>query len=225
MANPSPLSNSANLRADSFEVWNPRKRKYEPVGASIVGLAPDDLNTIELVAQAIDNDPNYFQNIAAGLSAKADRSDVDAELSLLAGLVNTKASASDTAASLALKADQSGLDALGATVATKASQAQLDFVGQNFQPRITAFEPLALVPRTDPNDNPFSELSIDLDAYATTAALALKAGAADTAAALALKASAADTTAALALKADKSDLDTLRDGHLERSGHHSGPRA
>jgi hypothetical protein len=57
-------------------------------------------------------------------------------------------------------------------VATKASQAQLDFVGQNFQPRITGFAPLSLVPRTGPQSNPFAELSIDLDAYATTAAVA-----------------------------------------------------
>ena len=81
----------------------------------------------------------------------------------------------DTEAALALKAAQSSLDALSATVATKASQAQLDFVGQNFQPRITAFEPLSLVPRTDAEDNPFSELSVDLSAYATAAALSIKA--------------------------------------------------
>jgi hypothetical protein len=44
-------------------------------------------------------------------------------------------------------------------------------VGQNFQPRITAFDPLSLVPRVDPDNNPSAELSIDLDAYATAAAL------------------------------------------------------
>jgi hypothetical protein len=56
------------------------------------------------------------------------------------------------------------LEQLGQQIATKASQAQLDFVGQNFQPRITAFAPLSLVPRTDAEDNPFSELSVDLSA-------------------------------------------------------------
>jgi hypothetical protein len=35
------------------------------------------------------------------------------------------------------------------------------------------------VPRNDPQDNPFAELSIDLDAYATTAALGAKADAAN----------------------------------------------
>jgi hypothetical protein len=64
-----------------------------------------------------------------------------------------------------------------AAIATKASQEQLDFVGQNFQPRITAFEPLSLVPRVDPQNNPSSELSVDLSAYATSAALTAVQGA------------------------------------------------
>jgi hypothetical protein len=49
----------------------------------VVGLAPADLNSIELLAQAIDNDPNYFQTVAAGLTAKANRADVDTDLALL----------------------------------------------------------------------------------------------------------------------------------------------
>jgi hypothetical protein len=60
-------------------------------------------------------------------------------------------------------------------VATKASQSAVSFIGFNFQPRITAFGPLSLVPRNDPQDNPFAQLSINLDSYATTAALTLKA--------------------------------------------------
>jgi hypothetical protein len=264
MSTPNPLSNSSTIRADKVEVWNPLKRKYEAVGESIVGLAPEDLNSIELLAQAIDNDPNYFQTVAAGLTAKADRATVDADLSLLTTLVNTKASSSSVAAadaslqaqvntkasgdavdalaetvaskqnallqvpadeetqelltgpflkgiygvapvqvstnanildpsdtkvghirvrldaafqdSLARKTEtDASLAALSTLVATKASQAQLDFVGQNFQPRIAAFEPLSLVPRTDAQDNPFAELSVDLAAYATTAALSNKA--------------------------------------------------
>jgi hypothetical protein len=81
----------------------------------------------------------------------------------------------DTEAALALKADNTALTATNTLLATKASQAQLDFVGQNFQPRITAFAPLSLVPRTGPQNSPFAELSVDLAAYATNAALALKA--------------------------------------------------
>ena len=122
MSTPNPLSNSSAIRADSVEVWNPLKRKYEAVGESIVGLAPDDLNSIELLAQAIDNDPNYFQTVAAGLTAKADRDDVDADLALLTDLVNTKASSSSVAAADAAlqtqvdaKASSSDLAALSST--------------------------------------------------------------------------------------------------------------
>jgi hypothetical protein len=126
MSSPNPLSNSSSLRADRIEVWNGQKRKYEEVGASIIGLAPDDLNSIELLAQAIDNNPNYFQTVAAGLTAKADKSDVDADLALLTGIVNTKAATSaltSTAASLQTqidtKASSSALASLSSTVLTK----------------------------------------------------------------------------------------------------------
>jgi hypothetical protein len=91
-----------------------------------VGLAPNDLNSIELLAQAIDNNPNYFETVAAGLSSKANQADVDADLSLLTSLVNTKASSSAlTTATASLqaqvdtKASSSALAALGSTVATK----------------------------------------------------------------------------------------------------------
>jgi hypothetical protein len=94
------------------EVRNPLKRKYDAVNESIVGIAPADLNSIELLAQAIDNDPNYFQTVAAGLSAKADQEDVDAGLSRLSGLVDAKASSSALASAAA---------ALQAQVYTKAS--------------------------------------------------------------------------------------------------------
>jgi hypothetical protein len=112
MSSPNPLSNSSTIRADTIEVWNPLKRKYEAVGVSIVGLAPDDLNSIELLAQAIDNDPNYLQTVTAGLTATAGRAEVDADFSLLTGLVNTKASSSALASATA---------ALQAQVDTKAS--------------------------------------------------------------------------------------------------------
>jgi hypothetical protein len=56
---------------------------------------------------------------------------------------------------------------------TKASASAVEFIGQNVQWRIEAFEPLSLVPRSN-QGNPFSELSIDLDNYATNTALAGK---------------------------------------------------
>jgi hypothetical protein len=93
---------------------------------SVVGLAPEDLNSIELLAQAIDNNPNYFQTVAAGLTAKADKAEVDSDLALLNGLVDTKASSSALASATAslqaqvdTKASSSALAALGSTVQTK----------------------------------------------------------------------------------------------------------
>ena len=56
-----PVSNSNAIRADSVEIWNPLKRKYQSIQESVVGLAPEDLNSIELLAQAIGNDPTYFR--------------------------------------------------------------------------------------------------------------------------------------------------------------------
>ena len=50
MSSPNPLSNSSAIRADSVEVWNPLKRKYMSIQESVVGLAPEDLNSIELLA-------------------------------------------------------------------------------------------------------------------------------------------------------------------------------
>ena len=89
----SPLTNSDSIRADSVEVWNPLKRKYQTIQESVVGLAPSDLNSIELLAQAIDNDPNYFQTVAAGLSAKASSSELTAVNTTLQGQVAAGAAA------------------------------------------------------------------------------------------------------------------------------------
>jgi hypothetical protein len=72
------------------EVWNPLKRRYEQIGESIVGLAPSDLNSIELLAQAIDNDPNYFQTVA-GASPPKRTEQKSMPTSLCLQAVNTKA--------------------------------------------------------------------------------------------------------------------------------------
>ena len=147
-----PVSNSNAIRADSVEVWNPLKRKYQSIQESVVGLAPEDLNSIELLARAIGDDPAYFQTVAEGLAAKADAADVAADFATLAGVVDTKASSSSVATADAALQEQ---------IDTKASQTQLDFVGQNFQPTVRAFAPLSIVPRSDPDGNPFAELSLD----------------------------------------------------------------
>jgi hypothetical protein len=108
---------------------------------------------------------DYVTALAETVASKASSTDLAAATATLQGQIATKASGAS-------------VTALAETVASKASQARLDFVGQNFQPRVTAFAPLSLVPRSGPQDNPFSELSVDLGAYATTAALGTKADAA-----------------------------------------------
>jgi hypothetical protein len=80
------------------------------VGESIVGVASEDLNSIKLLAQAIDFDPNFPDGRSA--PQRQNRDDVDADLSLLTDLVNTKASSSALASATA---------ALQAQVDTKAS--------------------------------------------------------------------------------------------------------
>jgi hypothetical protein len=207
-------------------VWNPLKRKYEAVGESIVGLAPEDLSSIELLAQAIDNDPNYFQTVAAGLSAKADREDVDADLSLLTDLVNTKASSSSvTAATAALhaqvdtKASSSDLAALNSTVQTKqdallrvpADAETEELLTGAFLKGVYGVAPVQISTNAnilDPNDTKVGHIRVRLD-QAYPDSLALKA---DTEAALAQKAdSSARTAVALDLqtKADQTSVEAL----------------
>jgi hypothetical protein len=211
MSSPNPLSNSSAIRGDSVEVWNPLKRKYEAVGESIVGLAPEDLNSIELLAQAIDNDPNYFQTVAAGLSAKADQQAVDADLSLLGDLVNTKASSSSVASATAAlqaqvdtKASSSDLAALSSSVQTKqdallqvpADTETEELLTGAFLKGIYGVAPVQISTNAnilDPNDTKVGHIRVRLD-QSFQASLALK----------------ADTDAALALKADSSALSSFQ---------------
>jgi hypothetical protein len=192
MSSPNPISNSSAIRADRIEVWNGQKRKYEEVGTSIVGLAPDDLNSIELLAQAIDNNPMYFESVAAGLSAKADKSDVDADLALLTSLVNTKATTSaltSTAASLQAqldtKASSSALASLSSTVQTKqdallqvpADSGTEELLTGAFLKGIYGEAPVHVSTNAnilDPNDTKLGHIRVRLDA-AYQASLALKA--------------------------------------------------
>jgi hypothetical protein len=175
--------------------------------SSIVGLAPDDLDSIELLAQAIDNDPNYSQTVAAGLSAKADQAAVDADLALLGGLVDTKASSSAlTSAAAALqaqvdtKASADSVAALSSTVATKqdallqvpADSETEELLTGAFLKGIYGVEPIRVstnVNLLDPSDRKVGHSRVRLDS--------------DHQASLALK---AETEAALAQRADSSEL-------------------
>ena len=74
------LSNSSTLRADAVEVWDSNTNTYKEIQELIVGLPPSTLNSIELLAGAIGNDPNYFETVASGLTAKSDLAYVNSEL-------------------------------------------------------------------------------------------------------------------------------------------------
>ncbi len=74
------LSNLHSIRADVIEVWDPVSLQYKTIQETIVGLPPSTLNSIELVAAAIGNDPGYFTTVADGLNAKAESSFVASEL-------------------------------------------------------------------------------------------------------------------------------------------------
>ncbi len=134
------LSNLSAIRADVIEVWDSRTSTYRPIQdtiqQSIVGLAPAQLNSIELVAAAIGNDAGFFSTIAEGLDVKAEIAYVDAQLAVRDTAIASKASTTELASELATrdttigtKSDQSyvdsELDALDGDIAGKVSIAEL----------------------------------------------------------------------------------------------------
>ena len=66
------LSNLTNIRADSVELWDEGSGSYLGVQELVLGLPPASMNTLELVAAALGNDPDYFESVGLGLAAKAD---------------------------------------------------------------------------------------------------------------------------------------------------------
>ena len=65
------LTNTKGIIADSINV----KKGNAPVNVldssnNIAGLPPETLDSLEKIANAMDNDPNFFQTIADGLGAK-----------------------------------------------------------------------------------------------------------------------------------------------------------
>jgi hypothetical protein len=94
-----PLSNLTSIRGDVIELWNAPAKKYLGIQELVLGIPPASMNTLEKVAAAIGNDPDYFETIAAGLDSKADLSFVNEELADKADLVLT-------ALELETKADQ-----------------------------------------------------------------------------------------------------------------------
>ena len=72
-------SNTSSIQADSFFVWDAASKTYVNLQSSIVGLAPETLNTLNELATAVGGNPNFASDLeatTAGLqtqvNAKAD---------------------------------------------------------------------------------------------------------------------------------------------------------
>ena len=109
--------------------------------ADLVGSAPETLNTLEEVAQAINDNEDVVEALNSAIGNKASQSDLEAlqdtvknkvsqsDLSNLRNIVDTKANQLDLEelqGTVNIKADQSDLNNLSATVNTKANQSDLE---------------------------------------------------------------------------------------------------
>ena len=66
------LSNSSTIRADAIELWDASSAEHVGIQQLVLGIPPASMNTLEKLAAAIGNDPEYFETIAVGLDSKAD---------------------------------------------------------------------------------------------------------------------------------------------------------
>ena len=55
------MSNLTALRADSVELWDDRTASYTSILEMVTGFPPTTMNTLELLAQALGNDPEFFE--------------------------------------------------------------------------------------------------------------------------------------------------------------------
>jgi hypothetical protein len=76
-------SNSASIQADAFFVWDPASRKHVNLQSSITGLAPGTLNSLNELAIAVGNDPNFANNLQATTSGLQDQVDAKADAFIL----------------------------------------------------------------------------------------------------------------------------------------------
>ena len=68
-------SNSTSIQADSFFVWEAESKTYVNLKSSITGLAPETLNTLNELANAVGGNPNFasdLQATTAGLQTQVD---------------------------------------------------------------------------------------------------------------------------------------------------------
>ncbi len=190
------LSNLNSIRADVIEVWDPGSLSYKTIQETIVGLPPSTLNSIELLAGAIGNDPGFFAAVADGLAVKADTSFVDSQISTVTAAVALKVSSLDLASQMVT---------VNAALDSKAASSEV-------------VEELTLIDTAMPLKASTAELTSQISTV--TAAVALKASTAELTSQLAAvntalvgKASATELTsqistvnAAVALKASTAEL-------------------
>ena len=105
---PVNLTNTVDIVADSIHIKKDNKlvNLIDNI-TNITGLPPETMNSLEKIASAMDNDPDFFQTVANGLEAKLDTSTftqamtninaefdtVHMELDTLTAALNTKAAA------------------------------------------------------------------------------------------------------------------------------------
>ena len=64
-----PTTNLSQVQADAFYVWDPASKTYVNLQSSTVGLAPSTLSTLQALAAAVKNDPQFSTNLAATTTA------------------------------------------------------------------------------------------------------------------------------------------------------------
>ena len=195
------LNNSKDIVANSLSIIKGNKTidVLETIDA-VQGLAPETLNSLEKLANALNGDSNYFQTVATAISDKADKSTTHTR-SVVDQLIDSKVD-----------------DTEMTNYATKATTYPITDVDTKFTNIING-APDAL--------NTLKELSDALGANANfstmvlnqigtkanttdvTTPLATKANTADVTTSLATKANTADFTTSLATKANTADVTTL----------------
>ena len=65
-----PTSNTTSIEADSIRQWDPVVKRYVELRDSVVGLAPETLDTLAKIANSIANDPDYATYVAGQLTLK-----------------------------------------------------------------------------------------------------------------------------------------------------------
>ena len=111
-------TNLTTIEADSVKTWDPVVKRYVDLRDSVVGLAPETLDTLEKIAASIGDDPDYAAYVDGELATKRDITD--------------SYSAAQTDAALALKrnvADSYTIAQVDGALALKAPLASPAFTG------------------------------------------------------------------------------------------------